>query len=73
MLAECVWRPNTGCEHSEVVVLCFSSGNNELPQLVQILMSMACRLLFIAGENAWLMVVIALKKSVLYLRICSIK
>jgi len=33
--------------------------------LVQILMSTASRLLFIAGENAQLMVVIVLKNSIL--------
>ena len=33
--------------------------------LVQIVMSMACKFLFIAGENAQLMVVTVLKNSVL--------
>ena len=48
-------------------VLHFSSGNNDIgsPLVVQILTSTACRLLFIAGENAELMVVTVLKNSVL--------
>lgn len=45
-------------------VVHFSSddSNSGSPQLVQLFTSMACRLLFIAGENALLMVVIMLKK-----------
>ena len=35
------------------------------PLLVQVFTSTACRLLFIAGENAQLMVVTVLKKTVL--------
>jgi len=44
----------------------FSSGDSDSGSspLVQIAMSVACRLLAIAGEKAQLMVVIALKKSV---------
>ena len=48
----------------------FSSGDSDrgaAPPLVQIFMSIACRLLFIAGEKASLMVVTMLKNSVLYL------
>ena len=50
----------------------FSSGS---PLLVQILMSTACRLLFISSENAQLIVVTMLKKKNhrLQLQICSIK
>jgi len=35
-------------------MVCFSNGdsNSESPPLVQVLMNMTCRLLFIAGENA---------------------
>ena len=42
------------CEHSEMCVVCFSSGDGDSgsPPLVQIFTSTACRLLFIAGENA---------------------
>ena len=54
-LAECLWRPNTGCEHSGG---CehrwhFSSGdsNSGSSPLVQTFTSMVCRLLFIADEN----------------------
>jgi len=28
MLAECLWRPKCGCEHSEAVVVHFSSGDS---------------------------------------------
>jgi len=42
-------------------VVHFSNSNSGLHLLVQILMSAACRLLFIAGENAELMVVTMLK------------
>ena len=54
-------------------VVHFSRGNNNCgsPPLVQDVMSKACRLLFIAGKNAKLMVVTVLKISVLYLRVCS--
>ena len=41
--------------------------------LVQLFMSVACRLLFISGRNAVLMVVTVLQNSVLWLRVCSIK
>ena len=45
----------------------FSSGDSDSgsPPLLQIFTSPACRLLFIAGENAELMVVAVLKMSVL--------
>ena len=48
-------------------VVCFSSDNinSGSPPLVQIVTSVACRLLFIAGKNAQLMVVIMWKNSVL--------
>ena len=53
----------------------FSSCNSNSwsPLLLQIFMSTACRLLFIAGENAQLMVATMLKNSVLQLIICSVK
>ena len=50
-----------------------SSGDSGSPPLMQIFMSMACRVLFIADENAELMVVTELKNSVLWLRIYSIR
>jgi len=55
--------------------VCFSSSdsNSGSPLLVQVLRSMACRLLLIAGENAEIIVVTVLKNSVYYLRIFSIK
>ena len=48
-------------------VMCFSSGGSSSgsPPLVQIVAGAACRLLFIAGESAQLLVVITLKNSVL--------
>ena len=48
-------------------VVHFSSGDSDLRSspLVQVLTCMACRLLFIAGENAQLMVATMLKNSVL--------
>ena len=53
----------------------FSSGDNNSgsPSLVQIFTSTACRLLFIAAENAGLMVVTMLENRVLNVRVCSIK
>jgi len=55
-------------------MLHFSCGDSSSVSslLVQIVMSMACRLLFIAGEHAQLMVVTA-EKQCFVLRICSIK
>ena len=51
-----------------------SNGSNSgSPLLVQICLSAACRLLFIAGKNAQLMVVVMLKNSVLQLRMCFIE
>ena len=48
-------------------VVLFSSSNSDSrsPQLMQIFLSMACRLLIIVGENAQLMMVIVLKNDVL--------
>ena len=51
MFAECFWRPNSGCEHSELM------GGERLrscgfPLLVQIFTGVACRLLLMAGEVA---------------------
>ena len=43
-------------------VVHFSSDNSGSPLLVQVLTSTACRLLFIAGENAELVLLIVLKK-----------
>ena len=56
-------------------VMHFSSGvsNSGSPPVLQICMSMACRLWFIAGKNAYLIVMTMLKNSILYLRFCSIK
>ena len=71
---EHLWGPNSGCEHSEAMLECYSSGDNDSrsPPLVQILTSMACRLFFIPGGNAQLMVMTMLKNNDLQLTICSI-
>jgi len=54
--------------------VCFSSDDSDSvsPLLVLIVMSVACRLLFISGKNAQLMVVSVLKKNALWLKIYSI-
>jgi len=48
-------------------VVSFSSSNSDSvsPLLLQIFMRIACKLLYIAGENAQLMVISMLKKTVL--------
>ena len=46
-------------------VVHFISGDSGSPLVVQILTSTVCRLLFIAGENAELMVVTMLKNNIL--------
>jgi len=61
MLAEHFWRPNGGCEHSEVVGVHFSRGDSSSPSLVQIFMSMTCMVLFITSENAEVIVASMLK------------
>ena len=48
-----------------VVHFSSSDSDNGSPPMVQIFMSAACRLLFNAGENAQLIVVTVLRKSVL--------
>ena len=67
MLAECQWRPNSGCEHSEARVVSFSSSDGDsdsgVPLLVQIYTSTSCRLLLNTGENAELIVMTILKNS----------
>ena len=66
MLAEHLWRPNSGGECSDGVVH-FSSGDSDSrsPPLVQIFTNAACRLLFITDENAQLLVVTVLKNGAL--------
>jgi len=46
-------------------VVCSSSGNSALPLLVQFFMGTTCRLFFMAGENAELMVVTVLQNNAL--------
>ena len=70
-LAECFWRPNSGCEHSEVLGGAFQYWRlwherwTTLQTVMQIFTSVTCRLLSIAGENAQLVVVTILKKSLI--------
>ena len=56
MLSERFWRPNRGCEHSEIWVVHLNSGdsNSGSPPSVQALLftSMACRHLLITGKKA---------------------
>ena len=39
-VAECLWRPKSGCEHSKAVVVHYCSGDSGSPLLLQIFMSM---------------------------------
>ena len=73
MIAECLWRPNSGSEHTEAAGGAFQQQQQWSPPLVQTFMSTACRLLFITVKNAELTEVTVLKNSILYLRICSVK
>ena len=54
-------------------MVCCSSGhsNSESPPIVQVVLRAACRLLFLDGINATLMVMTVLINSVLQLRICT--
>ena len=75
MLAEYFWGKSSGCEHSEAVGGVFqqwrqqqwatSRGAGLFCYFIFLKTSMACRLWFMAGENAQLMVVTVLKKSIL--------
>ena len=52
-LTKCLWRTNSGCEHSEGWVVHSRSGNSDSgsPPLLHIFMSAACRLLFITEKK----------------------
>jgi len=52
---------------SEVVGVHFSNGCSGSSLLMQVFMSISCRCLLFAGENAYLMVMTMLKNEVLYL------
>lgn len=58
MLAGCLWRLISGCEYSEAVGGAFHQCRQWMTST-----GAACRLLFSAGENAWLIVVTTLKKQ----------
>jgi len=66
MLTDHLWRPNSECKHSEVVSDAFQQHWCRF-------LSTAHMLLFIAGENAQLVVVTMLENNVFQLRICSTK
>jgi len=51
MLAEGLWRPNSGCEHNEVVHFSNDNNNSGSPLLVAIFTSMARRLLFLLAKK----------------------
>ena len=77
MLAEYLWRPNSGCKYNEVLHGAFQQwwqwceGQATFQVPMQISTSVACKLLSIGGENEYLVLVTMLKDSVLYPRICS--
>ena len=66
-LAECLRRPIRGCEHSEAVGGPFQQRRQQqwVTSTGADLYERGMLLLFIAGKNAELMVVIVLKNSVL--------
>ena len=78
-LAEHSWRPNSRCQNSKTMDDVFQEWWQQrerqamLWMAMQIFMSMACRLLFITGENALLVVVAVLKNNALYPRICTME
>ena len=50
----CLWRPNSEHEHSEVVSVCFSSGDSRSPPSVPIFTIAACRsLLLVKMHSLW--------------------
>jgi len=51
MPAEHLCLTNSGYEHSKAVSGDYSSGNSGSPLLVQIFITIACRLLFITGQK----------------------
>ena len=57
-LAECLWTLNSGCEHGKAVGGVFQQWQVQLERkamfqvAIQFFTSIACRLLFITGENA---------------------
>ena len=68
ILAEHLWRPNSAREHSEAVGDVFQPWWQGCERqaifwtAMQILTSVMCRILVIAGRNAWLMVITMLKE-----------
>ena len=66
-LGECLWRLNGECQQSEAVggVFWQQWWQQWITSLVQILTSMAYRLLFMSGKNAQLVVVSVLENIVL--------
>jgi len=56
-LAECLWKSNSGCEHSKVMCGVFQQWKQQhekeapFQMAMKIVISAATRLLFITGEN----------------------
>ena len=65
MLAECWWRPNSGCEHSGAFQQQWQRCERQAAfwTAMEIFMSAECGLLFITGKNIQLMGVTILKKQ----------
>jgi len=79
MLSGCLWRPNSRCEHSEGWAVCFSSGDRNVKarpccgwRCIAVMPWNEEHLNQLIHAN-WLIVVAKLRKSVLWLKICSIK
>ena len=70
MLAECLWKPNSGCEYPQVLGVALQQWwqwcerQASFCTAMQILISMACRLLLSSGKNAQLVVVTMLENTV---------
>ena len=62
MPSVCYGDQTVDVEHSEAVVVSFSSGDSVSPPLVQMFMNAACRLLFLTGKNAQLKMVTIVKQ-----------
>lgn len=62
MHTERLWRPTSGYEHSEALGGAFQEWQQWVTSIGADFKSTACRLLFMAGENAQRMVVTILKK-----------
>ena len=62
-LTECLWRTNSGCEHSEVVGSAFQQWQQWVTSAGADFYERSIQLLLIAGKNALLTMVMMLKNS----------